>query len=219
MTLSLMLIGIALAAQAESPDAARPSDPARASADTSVLPAKTILKGLYVGVGGGAAFENFDHDVGILPRVTVETTSGMFNLRAGYRASEILSAELLWEYYTGWDPKGPEPPLRGTQGWSLTGNVKAYATRSGLRPFAVIGLGVGRLEPDGRYTQCDPINFPPCHTWHGQTGFVARFGAGIDLPLTASWKVGVETTYVLTEADLANLDYITSGLELVYDFP
>ena len=214
LSAAMLALGSPAAADGAACAAAAPATDGEGAASTD-----SLLKNFYAGVGGGAAFENFDQDSGIVPRAQVETASGTLNLRAGYAAHPNLSAELMWEYYTGWDSRSGAP-VAGTEGWSLTGNVRAYATRTRLRPFALFGMGVGHFKPDKRQTFCDiGSGGPSCSTFGGQTGFVARFGGGVEALVTESWVVGLETAYVVTAADLENLDYVTTDLVITYQFP
>lgn len=185
---------------------------------------KSSTLGFYVGIGGGLALGTYGRGATGLPlRLTgdLETTGGALDLRAGYRFHPRLAAELLWQYATGWDYLfisrffGHET----MSAWSLTANLKAYPLRTKCQPFVVAGLGVAQRESEGkrRFCEVDGIN---CFVFSDEkeVDLVARFGAGLDIPLNEAWTVNTEVVYLLGTTDLSELEFVTTTVGLSWRF-
>ncbi|HYC55779.1 MAG TPA: outer membrane beta-barrel protein [Candidatus Binatia bacterium] len=184
-------------------------------------------RAFYLAAGGGVAFENFGvKALDFHPRTyqVLDLVSGMFNLRAGYDIHRWIAAEILWEYYTGWDffAEGGRPRMTELSGWTLTANAKIILWRSRLQPFVLIGAGLGRLGHDSDIESCERSGSGPiaCRTsdHDSDEGFVSRYGLGLDAHFTENWRVGIEAAYIWSLAELEGLDWATTGLVLAYSF-
>ena len=145
----------------------------------------------------------------------------MLDLRAGYRFHPRLAAELLWQYATGWDYLFVSPAFeRETLSvWSLTANLKAYPLRTKWQPFVVAGLGVARRESEGKWMFCE-VDGISCHVYSDEkvADFVARFGAGLDVPINDAWTMNTEVVYLLGTTDLSELEFVTTTVGLAWRF-
>jgi hypothetical protein len=132
--------------------------------------------------------------------------------RAGCR-SALVAGELHYEWLQDLDVEinGSDADV---DGWALTLDAKLYPLSllkdhlpplaQRFQPFATVGFGY--LELDGRGGL-------------GDWDFVARLGGGLDIFVTRSIAINVDTTVVLPTSDsLDNLDYVSIGWGLVYLF-
>ncbi|HYC01469.1 MAG TPA: outer membrane beta-barrel protein [Candidatus Limnocylindrales bacterium] len=218
-----IVLCMASPAPAGSPSARERSDDAQAV--SLAEPTRDFAEtGAYLAAGGGLGFQDFESPVLGLParsHTTPDLLGGMFNLRAGHRFGAWMAAELLWEYYTGWDFQvlNGSPQRTDLSGWSLTANLKVFASRSRFQPFVVVGGGIGRLGHGSRGTSCER-NGTGCRDFSNddEEGFVPRFGAGLDVHVTEAWRVGVEGAYLLGRGGLEDMSWATAGLVLACRF-
>ncbi len=91
--------------------------------------------GFYLGAGLGLGSEQFDGTGGadIDPGIGVDGW-------AGYRISPNFAAELQLEYLR-FDASGIDG-----NALAFTGNLKAYLMTGWIQPFAVVGIGLLRLD-------------------------------------------------------------------------
>lgn len=93
--------------------------------------------------------------------------------------------------------------------WSLTTNFKAFLLTGRVQPFVLAGLGVMRVEFN------DTIGMGISRSG---TGFVSRYGAGVDFFVTEHVVVSVGTDYVLPTGDVDDFDYVSYGGGIRYVF-
>jgi len=156
--------------------------------------------GVYLGVAGTYAFENFDTPGSL----DADDTLGL-NARLGYRLHPYVSAELEFEWLEGFDLNvaGAE-----VEAWALTANAKGHLMTGRIQPFLLVGLGIMQAEIDGAGVFGDPK----------QEGFAARFGGGVDVYATENFVVSVGADYVLPTGDLDGLDYVALQWGFQYRF-
>jgi opacity protein-like surface antigen len=197
-----------------------------ASTATEVEPVTRESHRAYVAVGGGAALGDFGagaagHPPRFFQVLDMDTASGSFSLRAGYRFFPWLATELLWDYQTGWTfltPGFDDLDDASITAWNLMANAKGYLTDGTWQPFVVVGLGVGRRETDGKDVYFDPNAGLTVPVHKVDTAFVARVGGGLDVELSDSWTFGAEVVWVLGTDELDELDYAITSLVLGYRF-
>lgn len=152
----------------------------------------------YLGAGALFSIENFE--------CQADDAWG-YNLRAGRRINSLVAVEAEWEHpasdfgnisrVDGWGNLGSD-----VEAWNLTANAKVYPVKGRVQPYALVGVGYGEA------------NLP-----HDQnTGFISRFGLGLDFMATENFGVDAEVGYVLGTGDLANFDQIPISVGIFYNF-
>jgi hypothetical protein len=160
---------------------------------------------IYIGIGPAFGFEDFSNTGGI----DIDDAYG-FNTWAGYRFVDFLSAEMNLEYLDGFDFDIFGADIEG-EALAFTWNAKVFPlTRvitDRIDPFLYTGIGIGWLEYDaGRFGTADG------------TGFIARFGGGVDLYLTENLAFQASSSYVLPTGDLDDFAYVSLVFGLQYRF-
>ena len=165
-----------------------------ASAAAAVEPEPDYARtGVYVGLGGLGAIENFG--------AGGFSNGGGVNARVGYRLLPNLAAEGMFEWVGGFS-LGPVD----LDAWSLTANAKAFLTTGQIQPYLLVGIGVSQAELEAFGVSVDA------------TDFVARLGGGVDFYLTESWVLDLEVAYILPTGDIDGTDYISIGAGVQYRF-
>jgi hypothetical protein len=155
--------------------------------------------GPYIGLGGVYAIELFDGGM------NVDNSNG-FHVRAGYRVHPHVAVEARYEHYLGFET---DPFPGHFEGWSLTGNVKGFILTGRWQPYLLFGMGY--LD----------INYPGANrAGDARPGddFAMRFGMGFDAHLSDLISIGPEIAYVLPVGDAEDLDFLTVGLGLQFNF-
>ena len=155
--LGLLLVGPALADDeaADGPDYTRP--------------------GLYLGLNGLSAIENFNRPFNLHP-------SAGLNGRIGWRGDEYMSQEIEFAWRHGF--KGAANDAVVTQ-YDITLNFKWYLPFEELQPYLLTGLGALISRQSG--TTIDPDN--------SDTAFLAKFGIGLDYYVTEHIAANVAVDY------------------------
>lgn len=174
-------------------------------------------RGFYVGAGGlGGSYTRFDDELEDQLRsggasVSVETdAAGGFEVYAGYRVHPHFAIESEFEMLTKADIAiDGLGTLATLESWSLTGNLKAFASSGSVQPFALIGLGAMETELEDEVGLGSSVS---------QSGLAARFGLGIDFYVTAHVVFSIGVDYLLPTGDLEYLDYVSYGGGLQYRF-
>ncbi len=159
---------------------------------------------VYLGLGAGFGFENFDGTQGL----DIDEAFG-FDAWGGYRIVPLVAAEVQLEYLNGFDTTIFGLDIDG-QAVAFTGNAKLFPlaeVSDRVEPFLYAGIGVGWFEFDvGPFGTTD------------ESDFIARFGGGIDLYVTENVAFQVSSSYVLTTGDLDDLDYVSLVAGVQYRF-
>lgn len=124
-------------------------------------------------------------------------------------------AEVLYIAPARLETNGSAGPQTGdVDSLFMTANLRYYPLLGRrIEPFALVGLGAGHVKLDvGR-------NVPGIG---GQafkdSGFVTRFGAGFETPLTKVVDLYVDAGYLLTTGAISGNDYGTVGVGFLYPF-
>jgi opacity protein-like surface antigen len=155
--------------------------------------------GPYIGAGSVYAIELFDGGM------NVDNSNG-FHVRAGYRVHPHVALEARYENYLNFET---DPGTGHFEGWSITGNVKGFLLTGRWQPYLLFGMGY--LD----------INYPGANrAGDARPGddFAMRFGVGMDAHLTEHISIGPEVAYVLPVGDAEDLDFLTIGLGLQFNF-
>lgn len=189
-------------------------------------PSLAIDPGIYIGVGGSFASEDFDiNDTGLEEfglSVDVEDTYGI-NLKVGYRVNDISSWEVRVDYLPGfeWEDEGE---YRGT---TFTAKVKGdiltcmLATKLSpnlgsdyIRPFVIAGFGFmhGKIDVDVS------ANGHSASASATETDLCVKAGLGIDLFMSKSFSLTGEGSYVVGLGDMDEFRYINYTVGINYYF-
>ena len=161
-------------------------------------------KQVYLGVGAGFGFENFDDTGGL----DIDDAYGV-DVWGGVRFVPFMAAEMQLEYLDGFDTSVFGIDVDG-QAVAFTGNAKLFPlaeVSDRIEPFLYAGMGVGWFELDaGPLGDTDDADF------------IARFGGGIDFYFTESIALQVSSSYVVTTGDLDGLDWVSVVAGLQFRF-
>jgi len=137
------------------------------------------------------------------------------NARAGYRFHPRLAAEAHLEYLTGSEIYAEtfrwQTDFVKLSALTVTADLKAYLTTGMVQPFAIIGAGW--MKTYGKDTRIDPqVEFGSdqgnptnpntkipmaAEIDVDDSGFVGRFGGGLDIYVTRHVSLGASASYVL----------------------
>ncbi|HYC01054.1 MAG TPA: outer membrane beta-barrel protein [Candidatus Limnocylindrales bacterium] len=155
--------------------------------------------GVYIGVGGTFAIENFG-----------DLTSGGdfengwgFNFRLGRRMHKFAALELEVEKFAGFDGNAAE-----VDGWMIGLNGRGYFLPGRFQPYVLLGAGYADYE----FTD-NTLPNPP-HETHD--GFGMRFGGGIDVYATQTVVVTTDIAYILGVGDINEFDVIALSFGIAY---
>lgn len=161
--------------------------------------------GVYLGIGAGFGFENFQNTGGL----DIDGEAFGFDAWGGYRFNEWIASELQLEYLNGFDTKIFGVSLDG-QLVTFGSNVKLFPLASvseRIEPFVIVGPGFTWFELDaGSFGTADELDFS------------ARFGGGIDFHVTDHLALQVSSSYVLQTGDLEDADYVSLVAGIQYGF-
>jgi len=143
--------------------------------------------GMYAQVNGVASFESFDG-----------APSGLFDPavgasgRLGFRMSPEFAVEGIVEYSGDFvDASGID--LSATL---LSANARYYLLTGRVQPYVTTGVGWG---------------FANTNLGSDESGFVGRFGGGLDFYVSESWGLTGEFAYNVASGDIDGLNYTTLG--------
>jgi len=148
--------------------------------------------GIYLGIAGTYAIDNFDAPF------PVDNSLGL-NARVGYRVIPRLGLEVQAEWAEGFRLKGTGVDV---ETWAVTANARAYFTETRIQPYLLLGFGfLTGVAPGIR-----------------ETGFAARAGAGVDIGVTDRIAVVLEGAYVGATGKVDVLGYGSIVWGLQYRF-
>ena len=150
--------------------------------------------GLYFGLGGVYALEDFDR--------SFDDSAGV-NARLGYRASANMAFELSYEWLEGFDSTAGAPEVE-LDTHLLTANAKLFALTGQLQPYLLAGIGVLIVNTELRVPG---VSKP----YEVDTGFTARFGGGVDLHLSERIVLNLEGSYLAPSGPVKGENYGTLG--------
>jgi len=169
--------------------------------------------GPYVGIGPAGGFSTFQNNLSGFGN------SYGFNVRGGYRFTNYLAAEALYEYM---DDFGDSVKAGGrpgghvdisTNNFSLLGKV-ILPTGTLFEPYAFGGVGFlnangnGELKALGKTVSGADSN----------TEFAGRVGGGFDVWITENIAAYVDAGYVMPTSGLSALRYVSLSGGVKYSF-
>jgi hypothetical protein len=130
--------------------------------------------------------------------------------RAGYRFHPRFAAEAHLEYLPGSEIHADtfrfQTDFVKLSALTVTADVKAYLLTGMVQPFAIIGAGWmktygkdTRIDPFTEFGQLEAGRFLPkaAKIDVDDSGFVGRFGGGLDFYVTQDVSLGASASYVL----------------------
>lgn len=143
--------------------------------------------GMYAQLNGVAGFESFDG----APSGLFDTGLGAAG-RLGFRTSPQFAVEGLVEYSGDFVDVGGLD-LSATL---IAANARYYLLTDRVQPYLSTGIGWG---------------FANTNVTSDESGFVVRFGGGLDYYISESWGLTGEFAYNLATGDLDDFNYMTLG--------
>lgn len=150
--------------------------------------------GFYAGLGGSYGIEKFSFNG------NTDDSPGL-NFRGGYRCHPNVGAELLTEYFTGFDSADPllAPDV---DAFALTGNSRMYPLTSILpgrvQPYLLAGIGAMYVD--------------------SETGIAMRFGGGLDVYATPHFVLTAGVSYLAPYQAVERFDTISLSAGVDYRF-
>lgn len=162
-------------------------------------------EGVFIGMSAVVALENYDKDP-LIDNDMVDISAddaGGFDLRVGYRIHPLFAAEILFQYWAGFEVNERTMGINDKfNGWSLMVNTKLYPLGGRIQPYAVMGIGA-LVFTEKKGDDAD---------------FAARMGAGIDFYLSDTFVVDLEVGYMLPTGSLAAFQFTTIGAGIQYRY-
>ncbi len=163
--------------------------------------------GIYVGVGGTYAVDDFNvddfEDRSEPINANLESTWGV-NLKCGYHVNEFFSLEALFDYVPDFETENESATLRDKGELDIMTFMVAakFAWPGRIQPFGVIGAGVMHAD----WERDVSLPAPGGTVSDAHTQACAKMGIGVDFFATDSISVGIEGTTIFnfgsTEFDL-----------------
>ena len=164
--------------------------------------------GPYFGVGATYAFENFSGDANDR---SVDDSWG-YNIRGGYRFNEYFALEIDWDHFVGFDGDGFEGFGGDADIWMIGASGKLYPFSGIIQPYLSAGAGWCGID-DSRALDANHMD------GYDNTGFAARFAAGLDVYVGRNWALFAEAGYFLpTGGRVGEYDAIPISFGVFYRF-
>jgi opacity protein-like surface antigen len=171
----------------------------------------------YLGIDALVGIE--DLDVGNQPvggsSVNVDITDQNWGggMRAGYRFHPHLAAELQGQYNGLYEVRGNtvgRPNLGSVEIITSTANLKVFALRGPIQPYALGGVGAMWADTEDRVSGTKlPL---------GDVEFAGRGGLGVDFYLSPMLAVNLEGSYVAAAGGLAGYGVAALGAGVQWHF-
>ena len=134
-------------------------------------------------------------------------------MRAGYRFHPHLAAELQGQYNGLYEVKGQtvgHPSLGSVEIVTGTANLKVFALRGPIQPYALGGIGIMWADTEDRVSGTRlPL---------GDVEFAGRGGLGVDFYLSPMLAVNLEGTYVAAAGGLSGFGVAALGAGVQWHF-
>ena len=187
--------------------------------------AGTDDKGVYIGIGGSVALEDFDEDFDINYAATDETldrgTSWGVNAKAGYYMSPSFSVELdycnLFEYESSQDFTVAGTPVNAEVDVKITTimpQIKGCVGTEDTSLFGVVGVGYMNVDVDEEITTSSST----ISRSYDESDICVKLGVGVDYFVIKYLSIGLEADYVYGLGDLDDVEYWNFILGVCYYF-
>jgi len=182
--------------------------------------------GMYIGIGGTYAMENFDIDTpASLSRYgydqKYDDTWGI-NAKIGYKVNPYFSVELALEYLSGFD-YNQTALVTGTpvtldsdlDVWTAIIAAKIYPIQGKIKPYFTVGIGIMQASIDA--TASAP-GYLPYSASDNETDPCGKIGLGVDIFINQNISFNLEGAYTAGFNDLDEIQYFTISAGLAYHF-
>lgn len=172
--------------------------------------AGTDDKGLYIGIGGSVALENFEEDYDVSPG-THETLdreeSWGANAKVGYYISPSFSIELDYSYLFEFEWDQDQIDVNIT---TIMPQIKGCVGTEDTSLFGVLGIGYMSVDVDEEIVS--PL------TSIDKSDVCIKLGVGVDYFVLKYLSIGIEGDYVYGLGDLDEVEYWNFSLGVCYYF-
>ena len=173
---------------------------------------------MYIGVGGGYAFDAFDQDdvwAGYGADPDELNGSWAVSVFFGYGINEKMAVQADFAYYFAFSPDEDALEDLELSVWTLMGSVKySFTPGATWSPYVIGGLGWGQFDTDGGLMIPDEDGVLE----DSLSGLVARVGGGVDYKINETLSVFAEVGYVFTFGDIEDWNFIDVRAGLGYSF-
>ncbi len=185
-------------------------------------------KGMYIGIGGNYALENFDLD-----RTPTMDALGLkdwdyddspgLNLKAGYQFNRLFAVEFLFDYFFGFDTDQTisiegHPIKFSAEGELMTfivaGKLSPDMGSTTVRPYVTAGLGWMDAELDADISSLGYA----IQKNTSDSDFCGKVGIGVDFYATKNVSLGIEASYINGFGDVDNIRYTNLNAGVAYHF-
>ncbi|MBW2274181.1 MAG: porin family protein [Deltaproteobacteria bacterium] len=169
--------------------------------------------GPYVTAGFNASFLDWNTVQNLADaqklKYSIDPSYG-FTAGVGYRLSPRLAVEAQVDYGFDTDIEVDDSKSGEMKSWATTFDFKGYLLTGPFQPFGVVGLGAAYVKGAAGVDTATPTI--------DETGFVIRFGGGLDSYITENIAIFVDGSWILMTGRLSDVDYATVGAGLMYRF-
>jgi len=159
--------------------------------------------GIYVGVAGTYSVQLGIEDRAndLLPGASASADNALgFNARVGHRVIPYFAYEAQYEGISNFDVSAGGATAFEIAESVVTMNFKGYYPLKRFQPYALLGAGM-------MFARTNDVG--TTGVLSSNSGFAARFGAGLDFHITKRWLLTIEPSYVLPLGDVKDLDYLS----------
>ena len=182
--------------------------------------------GMYIGIGGTFAMENFDLDeldslrqYGFDPKY--DDTWGV-NGKIGYKVNPYFSVELVLEYLPDFN-YNETARVSGTpvtidsdlDVFTAIIAAKFYPFQAKIKPYLTAGVGIMQASID---TKVSAPGYLSSSVSDDETDPCGKIGLGVDMFINQNISFNLEGAYTAGFSDLDEIQYFTVSAGLAYHF-
>ena len=182
--------------------------------------------GLYIGVGGSYALQNFDtsdlnKDLRPSGLTASFSNSAGVNAKVGYHFSKLFSAEFVYDYFKdfSWSQTTRISGVPVTADakvnlmtFIIAGKLSPDIGSEVMRPYITVGAGMMQVNIDAT------ASVPGYGSSYFEDGSCAKIGVGIDFYTTKNISIGIEGSYVMVLGSMEKMEYTNFNLGAAYHF-
>lgn len=188
-----------------------------------------VVKGVYIGIGGTYAVENFGGDAfeigGGALDLKIDDTWGV-NLKLGYHFNELFAIEFDFDWLSEFEAD-EKVFIIGTPGtpvnvdgelevltYMLVAKFSPDLGSKRVRPFGVVGFGLMDAEAFVKAT----VGAISAADSDSDTDTCGKLGLGVDYFATQNISIGLEVNHLWGFGDLDGVRYFNITLGVAYHF-
>lgn len=185
--------------------------------------AGTDDKGVYIGIGGSVALEDFDIDINGAHETLDREESWGVNGKVGYYLTPSFSLELDFNYLFGFEYEEPFTFLGATyipdvdvDIMTIMPQIKGCVGTGNASLFGVLGIGYMSVDADGKVIDSSTSTLTSVS--YDKSDVCIKLGAGVDFFVSKYLSIGIEGDYVYGLGDLEDVEYWNFSLGVCYYF-